>query len=268
MSLGLYVQILPRLETFFLEEWLNHHLDLGIDYIYVYNNGFLSYRDCIHDEGYRELEDDEVGIKWDKKPDADYFEDYTNKEIEDKLNFIVESFDNVSLIPWRYEKEHNYGHPLNQVAGYDDCVNKNLHDWWLHIDPDEYLYLNKDETLKDFLNRQDKNTTSFLINQKVFNKRERDKPVREIFNWAYEIELTKSLVQAPLHPNDKMRINKRIHKTRSSSGKQEITNDMLIYHYRGDPVLNGGIFHKQFIGYEFDKIDRSMEKYIIPHETR
>ena len=39
MKISLYVQILPQREIPFLEEWVNHNLNLGIDKIYIYNNG-------------------------------------------------------------------------------------------------------------------------------------------------------------------------------------------------------------------------------------
>ena len=31
MKISIYTQIFPRLETFFLEEWVEHHIKLGVD---------------------------------------------------------------------------------------------------------------------------------------------------------------------------------------------------------------------------------------------
>ena len=45
MKLSAHIMILPRKETFFLEEWINHHLDLGFDKIYVYDNGLITSED-------------------------------------------------------------------------------------------------------------------------------------------------------------------------------------------------------------------------------
>ena len=45
MKIKLHTLILPRLEVFFLEEWIEHNLQLGVDEIYIYENGLVS-----HDE--------------------------------------------------------------------------------------------------------------------------------------------------------------------------------------------------------------------------
>ena len=39
MKISLYTLILPRLEVFFLEEWIEHNLKLGVDTIHIYDNG-------------------------------------------------------------------------------------------------------------------------------------------------------------------------------------------------------------------------------------
>ncbi len=33
--------ILPRLEVFYLEEWIEHYLSMGVDKIILYNNGLV-----------------------------------------------------------------------------------------------------------------------------------------------------------------------------------------------------------------------------------
>ena len=38
MKVCLWTIILPRLEVSFLEEWIVHHLELGFDKIYIYDN--------------------------------------------------------------------------------------------------------------------------------------------------------------------------------------------------------------------------------------
>ena len=75
MRISLYTQILPRLEVFFLEEWIEHHLMIGVDKIYLYNNGFLSV-DIKHG----------TGKTWAKKPYANYFLEYSDEEIMKHLS--------------------------------------------------------------------------------------------------------------------------------------------------------------------------------------
>ena len=62
MKISLYVKIAPMIETFFLENWLQHNLNLGIDEIFIYNNGFE-----LHDDRYLDKKS-----KWQKKLDSIY----------------------------------------------------------------------------------------------------------------------------------------------------------------------------------------------------
>jgi len=40
MKVCLYVKIAPRIEVFFIRTWIEHYLKLGIDRIFIYNNGY------------------------------------------------------------------------------------------------------------------------------------------------------------------------------------------------------------------------------------
>jgi hypothetical protein len=42
MKISIYSIILPRLEVFFLEEWIDHHLKFGVDHIYIYDAGLVA----------------------------------------------------------------------------------------------------------------------------------------------------------------------------------------------------------------------------------
>ena len=120
MKISIYTQILPRLEVFYLEEWIEHHLSLGVDEIYIYDNGFVS-KDTskwatLSEERQGTLTEDELAIKnseycWSRKPFNDYFLDYSDDEIMNHLHDIVNSYEGVILKSWRLNIEHQHQHP-------------------------------------------------------------------------------------------------------------------------------------------------------------
>ena len=73
MIVSIYTLLIPRMELPFIKEWIDHHLSLGVDKIYIYNNGRVpSDNDQYLQAGARELLEGEKTIKWAKKPDEDY----------------------------------------------------------------------------------------------------------------------------------------------------------------------------------------------------
>ena len=136
MKISVYTKILPRLETFFIREWIEHTLSLGISEIFIYNNGFT-----IYDERYTKT--DARDPIWKRKPNLDYFEDFSNVQISTELNRIVDSYNQVTLVSWEYGNDHNDSHIKSQVNGYKHCVKNNSSDYWLLCDPDEHFVLKK-----------------------------------------------------------------------------------------------------------------------------
>ena len=144
MKISIFTLILPRLEVFFLEEWINHHLKLGVEKVYIYDNGMSSNDDASMYGGNagRNLTEVETKIKWLQKPDADYREEYTDVEIYEKLNEVVGKFEGVvEVVSWKVGIDHNDIYPASQTSGYRHCAETNYSDWWLFIDDDEFIML-------------------------------------------------------------------------------------------------------------------------------
>jgi hypothetical protein len=271
MKISIYTQIFPRLETFFLEEWIEHHIKLGVDKIYLYDNGRVS-TDSPRDLG-DELPEEYVGVKWRKKPDADYFLDYTDDEIYEKLNQVVEKFDNqVSLVAWSPGKECPQQERIFcQCAGYLHCITNNSSDWWVSIDPDEYLYSEKYNTIGEFIQMcEKKKRYSLQLSQRVFETRGRDTPTRELYKWGYDIGIFKTIVKSPMleedpdYTNLKVR-NGFVHKVKSTLGDSFNVpmSEFRFNHYRGPPT--SGPQHMKYVeetGVLFDKVDKSMSKFL------
>lgn len=187
MKISIYTQILPRLETFFLDEWIEYHKNLGIDKFYIYDSV--------------SVDSDGIDLnKWEKKPHIDYFEDYTDVQIYKELYKIVDKHnESVELIKWQPNCQCILpGTWSCQAYGYKHCILNNESDWWLHIDPDEYLFSHNKLNLKDFLKtNEDKNNYSISFNQRVYEARQRNKRVTDINIWGYDINIKKTIVKNP-----------------------------------------------------------------------
>jgi hypothetical protein len=261
MKISIYSIILPRLEVFFLEEWIDHHLKFGVDHIYIYDAGLVAGTN--KGAGLvtsRELKSSE----WNKKPDADYFLDYSDKNIYEKLKETVDKHrKNVTVTNWRLgieccETENRHA----QVAGYQHCLKNNQSDWWIHIDPDEFMYSRTHKSLSSLLIQSEIfGIHSIHMGQRVFDKRKRNHSSKEIRTWGYDApEITKSVVRSPLQEFNREEV-RVIHKMVSQTGtKIDIPmNTLRVNHYRGMDV---GKKHEPYLGSTFDKIDDSMKTFI------
>jgi hypothetical protein len=182
--------ILPRLEVFYLEEWIEHYLGLGVDKILIYNNGFNSVdgkSPCIKRMNKQELERRRAlqsapsHMVWSKKPHLDYFSDYSDAEILDKLNDINSKYDEVKVIPWVCGEDHDFPYPISQNRMFARVLNDKKSNWVLNVDPDEYIVLKNHSNLKDFIDEYN-DFNYFRFYGKTFTKRLRNKPVREIYS--------------------------------------------------------------------------------------
>lgn len=268
MNIQIYTQIFPRLEVFFLDEWIQYHLNQGVRRIHLYDNGLHSAdseNDMTGAVNLRTLRQEERGVKWRKKPDADYFLDFSNSQIYNELDKIVRKYpEEVTLTTWRTGKECKECQRVwCQLAGYQHCQNNNEADWWIHIDPDEYLVSENHKDVQNFLAACEMaGDHSVHIGQRVFEARRRDVPVKSLFLWGYDaLDIKKSIIKSPAKVFTTKRLG-GIHQQYSQTGEtcEPGINDLRINHYRG---LGAGTMHLKYIeGCKFDKEDRWMEKHL------
>lgn len=263
--------IAPRMEISFLEEWIEHHLDLGVDKIFIYNTGF----NILSTKGkktQRKLDTEEVGVKWQKKPDAEYHIDLSDEEITNLLNDLIKKYsERVKLIDWFWGDELDKSNHKAQCLAYENCTKNFKSEWWLNIDPDEYAVVKSHQNLKQFLKEDHrtgkhgrKQVTSFWVGQRVFEERVRGESVRKIFNYGYDLpHHCKCIVKNPINSFDMP-----IHHAKNSNGRYSIRSmdDILIHHYRGHPKKCASQSHASYFkdhpDMNFNNIDRSMEKYL------
>ena len=81
MNIGIYTLILPRIEVFFLKEWISHHLDIGVGKVWIYDNGTVT-NDTSRLRSPPKVDIGNGGMKWRKKPDLDYSEHLSDDEIQ------------------------------------------------------------------------------------------------------------------------------------------------------------------------------------------
>ena len=113
---------IARLENDYINEWIGHHLGIGIDHIYVYDN---------------------------------------SSSEEEKLNgAIYEKYmDRVTIIP-AYDKSQ-YQMPAYKEAYYRYGL---LYDYLIYIDIDEFIMLQKDKTIQEFVGRFPEDCECYRMN--------------------------------------------------------------------------------------------------------
>lgn len=171
MKISIYSIVLPRLEVPFLDEWIEHHVALGVDEIYLYNNGLLP----IHDpnahwrrgakikkapqkrrmEQLSKISDEKKPYIWEKKPDANYNFHLSDEEVMHQFYSLPEKWPQVKIVEWVKGADHDFGYPVSQKEGLYHFAENFKTDWVLFIDPDEFITLNKEcdhcSNLKSFI---------------------------------------------------------------------------------------------------------------------
>ena len=252
------VTILKRLEVFFLDEWIEHHLNIGVSKIIIYDNGFKPHiRPCTR-QGHT-LGDDEPDI-WSKKPDANYFFEFTDAEIDDALCDVVSKYgDSVEVIPWVYGIDHDHLYPLSQGAAIGDTIEKTF-DADAHIlaiDPDEYINLYACDTLQDLLAMH--NARSIIFgNERIFMPRESGLPVRATYQYEKDKYIRPKWLFLPKEKIYFRGTNNLICPIHKPSAKQRIITcpkeDALRHHYPAST--------EEFLKFTYSNFDDSMKRHI------
>ena len=240
MKISLYTLILPRIELSFLEEWIHHNLSLGVDEIFIYNNGCKS---MSTEYPTRKMSEEEQKYKWTKKPDSDYLEHLTDTQIEEGLSKLESIFkDKVKIISWVCGTDHNDKYPKSQVTGFKHCVENNNSDYWLFCDPDEYFVLPIHKTFKTLISdKKYKGVGAFWFGPEFYEPRVNNKSINElktsgiykrpVGGWVHTKCMSKSLVKTPIKWAYKY--DSIIHKNRSFNGISKHINKDIGYfkHY-------------------------------------
>lgn len=209
MKVDVITLIAPRLEFWYLEEWIEHNFSIGVNKIYIYNNGFnliSSPESALNRNSWRaqktfknEKCKGEISKIWDLKPDLDHFEDFSELQISKKISELQDKYTNVEIISWEYAKDHKDKYPASQYSALGDFLTKSQSDFFTFIDVDEYLILPQSKLLQDFVGSIQFDSLKFP--QKRQPKRSRDKvsnipDSNEPFDikWGKNITRTKTII--------------------------------------------------------------------------
>lgn len=165
---------IARLENDYINEWIQHHLNIGVNHIFVYDN---------------------------------------SSDNEEKLcNGIFDKFSNdVTIIPAYNKKQY-------QMPAYKEAYYKfgKDYDYLIYIDIDEFIMLQKDENINDFVNRFPSDLECYRMNWELYGD-------SEIINR----DITRSVVQDFTKPAIKQR-----NTTTKSIIKTKLDNvDFISVHY-------------------------------------
>ena len=265
-NITIYSIFLPRIELFFIEEWLIYHKNLGVNKIYLYNNGFFSedHSDMAKNSP-KKVEKKYKNIKWDKKPDEDYNLHLTDTQILLKLEALEEKYEGFLEIkdwginransnsafkpmprPWAIKKGDRKDQPLyrcypgSQFNGarhlketleeIKKIFNESVPTHWLYIDIDEFIAMKSFKNLHDLVDHYaDFDAVSFR--EVLFDRRKKTQEVKSIFNFGYEpTNIYKSVIK---HSGLK-RFLPHISETKGRQIKLE-RSEAEVFHYRGMP---------------------------------
>ena len=271
MLLYAYTIISPRLEVAYLKEWLDWMLDeLEFDKVFIYDNGhdFIDNSSC-QEGASRILKGKEKKLKWKKKPDVDYQEKLSNKQVDKKLRKVLKPYgDKVELIPWVMNVDHEHPYPTSQHRGYRHCVDHHPADWFFNVDPDEFVVVNKEyfNSLRDVLVYTGQHGYNCVkIGQRVFEDRKVKSPVKQLTTWGFDVRYInfKTLVR-PEFLRESLQVD--VHNpSLTQEGRSWVPPFELVHlnHYRGDPNKHGGSdVMKSDVALEatFNKIDITLAK--------
>jgi len=163
MKIHLVTLFAPRLDFYYIEDWIKHNLSLGVDHIYFYNNGFnlasepTQYSNIAGPIAEKVFGDKgcsgEISKGWDLKSHIDHFLEWTEEEINSILEVINDKYPNVTFIPFEYNVDHSFKYPLSQFKAMRHHIDQKIYsDWIAMIDIDEYIKLPEYSNLKDFIN--------------------------------------------------------------------------------------------------------------------
>ena len=147
----------------FLEEWIQHHKNIGINKFYLYDNtGSIGRNGSVAGKN-------KYNINFDKLIKLN------NNQIKNEMKKILKKYPEVTYIKWQPKTKEGKIH-----YGYTESIGhyiKNYgvkNDWTVFIDVDEFLYGNiiKNKNFKNFLKEQDtKNISKIIITQNKYADR-------------------------------------------------------------------------------------------------
>ncbi|MCG8449819.1 MAG: glycosyltransferase family 92 protein [Pirellulales bacterium] len=225
-----------------LAEWLRHHAALGIEDFWLYSTGHQVLDSHFGNQG---------ELTWNKKPEADYHLDFTNGEVDKRINKIVRQAQRLYGVKIRLlqaeSSPQGVGHVQCLIS--QDAVNaaRNNVDWLGFIDIDELLV----GDLSYFSELSDK-VAAVQLRQRVFESRwlrGKARPMAAISRHYGTVNFNKKIFANPNHVKRWSNIHRIYPKDRSGLVVQAPPEKIRFHHFRGIAIPKGmSIPHQEMPG--------------------
>lgn len=168
MKIAIHSVFIAKENILFLEEWIDYHMQLGIDEFFLYDNSKVE-----KVVGFDAPKKFMVPGKVNKyKVNFDKLVNLSDTDIKDILTKIQAKYKNVNIIEWS-PKDKDGKICYFQEKANNDCLAKLKQtdiDWCASIDIDEYIVL-KDTTLKDYISSLDPMVYCCMISEQCYDSR-------------------------------------------------------------------------------------------------
>jgi hypothetical protein len=173
MKIGITSVLIMKENILFLEEWIDYHINLGFDNIFLYDNSKVQKRNNFNSNNEKLIpqKTNKYGIKYDE------IVPLTKEQIDEIIEKLKQKYKNkVYFTEWSPKDKDGFV-LHNQREAHVDCLNKlkksNIVDWCASIDIDEFIVIDNGNTsnIKSILNKLDPNITSIKISQIRFETR-------------------------------------------------------------------------------------------------
>lgn len=167
-SLAIMTVFILKENILFLEEWIQHHLNMGVDYFVLYDNSKVQVQPKLS-EGDKYVKPGKVN-----RHNINYGEVITDEKAQNEFNKLLDKYhDKIDIIPW--EKKNDEGKiEYFQLEAYRDFISNyfRIFDYGLFIDMDEFMISRSGKSLKNITrSMKESSVTSLYFNSKLFSSR-------------------------------------------------------------------------------------------------
>lgn len=168
VKIAIHSVFIVKENILFLEEWIDYHIQLGIDSFYLYDNSKVE-----KVNGFDAPKKWIVPGKVNKyNINFDQLVKLSDDEIRNILLKIQSKYKNVNIIEWSH-KDNSGKVCYFQEKAHADCLAKLKQtdiDWCASIDIDEFIVL-ENISLNDYISKLDPSTYCCMLSQKRFDSR-------------------------------------------------------------------------------------------------
>jgi hypothetical protein len=167
-SLAIMTVFILKENILFLEEWIQHHLNMGVDYFVLYDNSKVQVQPKLT-EGDKFVRPGKIN-----KHNVNYSEFITDEKAKELYVELLDKYhDKIDVIPW--DKKNDEGEiEYFQLEAYKDFISNYFtkFEYGLFIDMDEFMISRSGMNLKDIIISMKENSiTSLYFNSKLFSTR-------------------------------------------------------------------------------------------------